>query len=52
MYSIWASFFFSCLQNVLHPFNMNSSDILFYSSSKAVLKEPIFGWEVVFVLFS
>ena len=31
---------------------MNSSDILFHSSSIAVLSEPIFGWEVTFVLFS
>ena len=31
-------------------FKLNSSDILFHSSSIAVLSEPIFGWEVV--LFS
>ena len=29
----------------------NSSDILFHSSSVAVLSEPTFGWEVSFVLF-
>ena len=27
-------------------------DILFHSSSIAVLNKPIFGWEVAFVLFS
>ena len=29
-----------------------TSGILLYSSSIAVLKEPIFGWEVAFILFS
>ena len=38
-------------ENDLHAFKINSSDILFHSSS-IVLSEPIFGWEVAFVLFS
>ena len=40
------------LRNGFHAFKINSSDILFHSSSIAVLSEPIFGWEVAFVLFS
>ena len=43
-------FFFQLLYQ--HGFKVNSSDILFYSSSIAVLSEPIFGWEVEFILFS
>ena len=39
------------LPNDLHAFKINSSEILFHSSSIAVLSEPIFGWEVVFVLY-
>ena len=42
----------TCLWNNLHAFKTNSSDILFYSSSIAVLSKPIFGWQVAFVLFS
>ena len=41
----------TCLRNDLHAFKINSSDILFHSSSIAVLSEPIFGREVAFVLF-
>ena len=40
------------LQKDLHASKINSSNILFHSSSPAVLNEPIFAWEVVFVLFS
>ena len=36
------------LRNDLHTVKINSSDILFHSSSVAVLSEPIFGWEVGF----
>ena len=32
------------LRNDLHAFKINSSDILFHSSSIEVLSEPIFGW--------
>ena len=40
------------LRNDSLAFKINSSDILFHSSSIAVLSEPIFRWEVAFVLFS
>ena len=40
------------IQNDLYAFKINSSDILFHSPTIAVLSEPIFGWEDVFVLFS
>ena len=40
------------LPNDLHAFKINSQNILFYSSSIVVLSEPIFRWEVVFVMFS
>ena len=43
-------FFFHLLYQ--HTFKTNSSDILFRSFSIAVLSETIFGWEVVFDLFS
>ena len=43
----------SHLRNDLHAFKMNLSEILFHSSSIALLlSEPIFGWEVAYVLFS
>ena len=35
--------------NDLHTYKINTLDILVYSSSKAVLGEPIVGWEVGFV---
>ena len=38
-------------RNYLYAFKINSSDILFHSFSIAVLSEPIFGWEIAFVLF-
>ena len=52
-----AIFFFSIiestpLRNDLHAFKINYSAILFNTSSIAVLSEPIFGWNVSFVLFS
>ena len=40
------------LQNDSHAFETNSLDILFHFSSITVFSEPIFGWEVTFVLFS
>ena len=40
------------LQNNLQAFKIKSSDILFHSSSIAVLNQPIFGWDVAFSLFS
>ena len=40
------------LRNDLHAFTIDSSDILFHSSSIAVLNEPIFEWEDLFVLLS
>ena len=40
------------LRNKLHAFKINSSDIWFCSSSIVVLSEPIFEWEIAFVLFS
>ena len=40
------------LQNDLHIYEIKSSDILFHSSSIAVLSKPLFGWEVELVLFS
>ena len=39
------------LRNDLHAFKVNSSSILFHSSSLAVLSQLIFGWDVVFVCF-
>ena len=42
----------TCLWNDLNAFKINSSDILFHSSSIAVLSEPIFQWKVTCVLFS
>ena len=41
----------TCLRNDLHAFKINSPDILFHSSLIAILSEPIFEWEVAFVLF-
>ena len=56
IYSIWPPFFSiilsTYLRNVLHAFKINSSDILFHSSSITVLSEPIFGREAAFVLLS
>ena len=40
------------IRNDLHVPRINSFDIYFHSSSIAVLKKTIFGWGVVFVLFS
>ena len=40
------------LRNDLLVFKINSSNILFHSSSIAVLSVPIFRWEIAFVLFS
>ena len=39
-------------RNGLHAFKINSSDILFHSSSIVVLSKQIFRCEVAFVLFS
>ena len=52
-----ATIFFSIIVSTrfrkdLQAFQINSSDILFRSSSKAVLSELISGCEVAFVLFS
>ena len=52
-----AAIFFSIIVsrhfwNDLYAFRINSSDILFHSSSIALFSEPIFGWEVAVVLFS
>ena len=56
IYSVWPPFFkiilSTILRNDLHVLKINSSDILFHSSSIAVLSEPIFQWEVTLVLFS
>ena len=40
------------LRNDLYAFKINYSDILFHSSSITILSEPIFGWEIAFILFS
>ena len=40
------------LQNDLLTFKINSSDILFSSSSIAVFSEPIFRWGIVFVFLT
>ena len=45
-------FYQHALEMTCIAFKINSSDILFHSSSIAVLSEQIFGWEVAFVLFS
>ena len=37
-------------ETILHTFKINSSDILFHSSSIAVVSEPIFEGEVAFLL--
>ena len=37
------------LRDDLHTFKINNPDILFHSSSIAVISEPIFGWEVAFL---
>ena len=51
-----ATIFFSMIlstriRNDFNTFKINSSDILFHSLLIAILSEPIFGWEVAFVLF-
>ena len=40
----------TCLQNNLHTFKINSTDIIFHSSSIADLSEPTFRWEVTYFL--
>ena len=52
MATIFSVIVSTCFRNDLHAFKINSSKILFYSSSIAVLSELIFGWKVTFVLFS
>ena len=53
IHSIWPQFFsIIVLTHLSKWFKINSSDILFHSSSIVVLSEPIFRWEVAFVLFS
>ena len=52
MDTIFFSIFVSTrLRNDLHALRIDSSDVLFHSSSIAVSSEPIFRWEVAFVLF-
>ena len=52
MAAIFSIIVSTCLRNDLHAFKIDSSDILFHSSSITVFSEPIFGREVVFVSFS
>ena len=42
----------TCLQDDWHILNINYSGISFPLSSIADFSEPIFGWEIAFVLFS
>ena len=48
-YHFLKKLFLKHLQNDLNAFKINSSEILFYSSSITVLWEPIFGLEVAFI---
>ena len=52
MASIFSVIVSTRLWNDLDAFKRNPSDILFHSSSKAVLSEQMFGSEVTFALFS
>ena len=40
------------IRNYLHPFKINSSDILFYPTSTVVLSKLIFWWEIAFLSFT
>ena len=52
MGTIFSTIVSTRFQNDLYAFKINSFDILSHSSPIAFLSEPIFGWEVAFVLFS
>ena len=52
MATIFSIIVLTHLRNNLHAFKIDSSDILYHSSSIAGLNEPIFGLEVTIVLLS
>ena len=52
MATILSTIVSTIFRNDFHTFKINSSDILFHSSSISPLAELNFGYEVAFVLFS